>query len=191
MAKRQRKGISTRTRFEIFKRDSFACQYCGRTPPAVTLHVDHIVPVAMDGGDEETNLITSCRDCNAGKAAVPLGDKAIAPKTDLAERQERLKQLKAYNAFLMNERREQDEAITRLGIYWHDAFMDEKGHWVFGRSRLPSIRKFLEHLPEVEIMEAMDIAHAKFESRHNKENYNVFKYFCGVCWRKIKGDTDG
>jgi hypothetical protein len=28
-----RKPLSKRTRFEVFKRDSFTCQYCGRRPP--------------------------------------------------------------------------------------------------------------------------------------------------------------
>ncbi len=30
MAKRKRKKLSNSTRFEVFKRDSFTCQYCGR-----------------------------------------------------------------------------------------------------------------------------------------------------------------
>ncbi|MFX5785200.1 HNH endonuclease, partial [Acinetobacter baumannii] len=44
-----RKNISTKTRFEVFKRDSFKCQYCGRCAPEVILHVDHIHPVSKGG----------------------------------------------------------------------------------------------------------------------------------------------
>jgi len=44
-----RKELSKSIRFEIFKRDSFKCQYCGRMAPEVVLHVDHIKPVAEGG----------------------------------------------------------------------------------------------------------------------------------------------
>ncbi len=62
-----RKPISKKTRFEVFKRDKFTCQYCGRMSPDVILEVDHIKPVADGGTNKLINLITSCRDCNRGK----------------------------------------------------------------------------------------------------------------------------
>jgi 5-methylcytosine-specific restriction endonuclease McrA len=37
-------AVSVRTRFEVFKRDDFTCQYCGRKSPDVVLEADHIVP---------------------------------------------------------------------------------------------------------------------------------------------------
>jgi 5-methylcytosine-specific restriction endonuclease McrA len=42
----KRKSISKKIRFEVFKRDSFTCQYCGSKSPDVTLVIDHIMPVA-------------------------------------------------------------------------------------------------------------------------------------------------
>ena len=59
--KRKRKQLSKTLRFEVFKRDSFKCQYCGKSAPEVTLEVDHIIPVAKGGSNEIFNLITSCR----------------------------------------------------------------------------------------------------------------------------------
>ena len=47
-------------RFEVFKRDSFKCQYWGRAPPEVVLEVDHIVPRAEGGKDNINNYITAC-----------------------------------------------------------------------------------------------------------------------------------
>ncbi len=105
----KRRPISKRMRFEIFKRDEFACQYCGQTPPAVVLEIDHIVAVISGGSSERHNLITSCFDCNRGKGAVALSSPA-----------------------------------------------------------------------KTEVIEAMEISCSKVPSER------AFKYFCGVCWRKIE-----
>lgn len=49
----KRKNISKGKRFDIFKRDGFTCQYCGKQPPGVVLHVDHITPVSKGGTNNE------------------------------------------------------------------------------------------------------------------------------------------
>jgi len=61
-----------RIRFEIFKRDNFTCQYCGRKAPNVELQIDHIIPKSKGGKDIPENLITACWDCNIGKSDVLL-----------------------------------------------------------------------------------------------------------------------
>jgi len=33
----ERKTISKKIRFEVFKRDSFTCQYCGKSAPEIIL----------------------------------------------------------------------------------------------------------------------------------------------------------
>ncbi|MGV3724814.1 MAG: HNH endonuclease [Actinomycetota bacterium] len=95
MAKSRGTEVSTKTRFEVFKRDGFKCQYCGRTAPDVILHCDHINPKANDGGNEIINLITSCVDCNLGKGPRLLDDHTAIEKQreQLAELQERREQL--------------------------------------------------------------------------------------------------
>lgn len=55
----RREALSKSIRFEVFKRDSFKCQYCGGEAPNVLLHVDHIEPVSKGGTNDITNLITS------------------------------------------------------------------------------------------------------------------------------------
>ena len=63
----KRKNVSNKTRFEVFKRDNFTCQYCGKSAPEVVLNVDHIEPVSKGGSNDISNLITSCFECNNGK----------------------------------------------------------------------------------------------------------------------------
>lgn len=93
-----RRAIPKRTRFEVFKRDGFKCQYCGASAPDVLLEIDHIVPVAKCGDSGLLNLITACEGCNAGKSAVPLSDTAAVKKQvrqlqALAERREQMAML--------------------------------------------------------------------------------------------------
>lgn len=54
-------------RFQIFQRDNFTCQYCGKKAPEVILEIDHKYPKSKGGLNQAENYITSCRDCNIGK----------------------------------------------------------------------------------------------------------------------------
>lgn len=67
-------SVSTRTRFEVLKRDGFQCYYCGATSESSRLHVDHVIPRARGGADALENLVAACEACNLGKSAVPLSD---------------------------------------------------------------------------------------------------------------------
>ena len=37
-------------------------------PPQVELEIDHVIPVARGGSDDDDNLTATCSDCNLGKA---------------------------------------------------------------------------------------------------------------------------
>ncbi|MEQ8790255.1 MAG: HNH endonuclease [Pirellulaceae bacterium] len=66
---RQDESLSRSKRFDIFKRDEYRCQLCGRTQEeGVKLHVDHKVPRAKGGSNEDSNLWTLCEACNLGKS---------------------------------------------------------------------------------------------------------------------------
>lgn len=91
----KRKSLSKKTRFEVFKRDCFKCQYCGASAPEAILVVDHIDPISKDGADEMINYITACQPCNAGKSDRKLDDSTTLQKqkAQLAELNERREQL--------------------------------------------------------------------------------------------------
>lgn len=65
-------SLSKNARFKILARDRFTCRYCGRSAPAVELHVDHVHPVSLGGSDHPTNLVAACVDCNSSKSGTPL-----------------------------------------------------------------------------------------------------------------------
>ena len=77
-------SVSKSVRFEVFARDAFTCQYCGRRPPDVVLELDHIHPRSKGGGDEIINLLTSCYECNRGKRAKVISEVAPRPDADMA-----------------------------------------------------------------------------------------------------------
>lgn len=69
------RDISWRLRATVLIRDNCLCRMCGASPakdPAVTLHVDHILPWAKGGKTELANLQTLCSICNIGKGDQPL-----------------------------------------------------------------------------------------------------------------------
>ncbi len=103
----ERKAISKRMRFEVLKRDSFTCQYCGKQPPDTVLHLDHIKPVSKGGKNTILNLVTSCVDCNLGKSDIDLSDDSAIKK-----QQSQLK--------LMAEKKSQIEMM----IKWRESLND-------------------------------------------------------------------
>ena len=65
------RAINWRLRATVLIRDNCLCRMCGASPakdPAVTLHVDHIVPWSMGGATTAQNLQTLCAACNIGKS---------------------------------------------------------------------------------------------------------------------------
>jgi 5-methylcytosine-specific restriction endonuclease McrA len=55
------------TRFNVFLRDRFCCQYCGRPFPTHDLTFDHIVPRSRGGRTTWMNVVTACSACNLTK----------------------------------------------------------------------------------------------------------------------------
>lgn len=54
------------TRFEIFERDHYTCQYCGKQTHALTL--DHVIPRHSGGPHTWENVVSACVNCNRRKA---------------------------------------------------------------------------------------------------------------------------
>lgn len=55
------------TRFNVFLRDRFACQYCNKPFPTHDLTFDHVIPRSKGGRTTWDNVVTACGDCNLVK----------------------------------------------------------------------------------------------------------------------------
>ena len=64
---------------EIFRRDNYQCQYCGKHSPNLT--VDHIIPQRLGGESTWENLITACAECNHKKGGYSLQHSGMTLQT--------------------------------------------------------------------------------------------------------------
>lgn len=51
----------------IFERDNYICQYCGKQKKWDELTIDHVVPRSMGGDSKFENVVTACKGCNQWK----------------------------------------------------------------------------------------------------------------------------
>jgi len=166
-------AVSKRTRFEVFRRDDFTCRYCRSKDNPLT--IDHVVPTALGGSDDPDNLVTACRDCNAGKSSTSPDEATVADVADDAMRW--AKAMRAAADYAASDA----EAVHRL----EDAFMARWEQCENGWTRkVPSdwrntITQLTKAgLPEVLLLESIDIAFAGQPRDH-------WRYFCGVAWKKV------
>lgn len=173
-------AISKKTRFEIFKRDGFKCQYCGCNPPSVTLEVDHIIPVSKGGQDDIDNLVTSCFDCNRGKSNKELTTMPQSTVEKTEQMIEKEAQYLAYKKVLASIKRRQQKEINLIDEIYSNYY---DGWCLSDRFKNGSLTTFLKLLGFSVVEDAMHRACTKGLS-----DSKSIKYFCGICWNKIKGD---
>lgn len=180
--------ISCRVRFEVLKRDRFQCQYCGRSAPEVLLEVDHVVPRAAGGDDDQSNLRASCQDCNRGKSARMLEEGASAVSQEAVDemrsRAERIARQDAYQ----EARRSYEAAMQlRLDAVW-EAWCDAWGGYydeVENMYRSPRVnfpwdsvvRDRIETLGVGRVLEAVEVTRLRCRRSYGS---HPAKYFSGV-----------
>lgn len=173
-------AVSKRLRYEILRRDSNTCRYCGQSAPDVKLTVDHVVPTALGGSDAPSNLVAACKDCNAGKSA-SAPDAAIVADVD----QRAVQWAQAMNVAVERRMAElaRDRArVSRFDEAWRSYHV--RGH------ELPrdlgwksSVLRFMSFGLDDEFL-ADAVATAMGNPKPALDE--VWKYFCGICWREIK-----
>lgn len=166
-----RPSTGKRLRFRVFERDSFTCQYCGKKPPEVILHADHIFPVSKGGKDEIENLITACADCNLGKNSMELGTAPRQTRKNAEDLQERYDQLRAFYALQKRMDSLKTEILDDVVNYWEEAW----GNSELTATGRTSIKRLLTIVSADDVREAIDIAVNK-----GIGPTNGFKYMCGV-----------
>ena len=69
------------TRFNVFLRDRFTCQYCGDQFPTHELTFDHVSPRSKGGRTTWQNVVTACAACNLRKGNMTVSQCGMHPMT--------------------------------------------------------------------------------------------------------------
>ena len=69
------------TRFNVFLRDRFCCQYCGEHLPTHELTFDHLVPRSRGGRTCWENVVTACQYCGDHYGAPELTFDHVVPRS--------------------------------------------------------------------------------------------------------------
>lgn len=176
----KRKPLSKSIRFEVFKRDSFTCQYCGAKAPDVILEVDHIKPVAKGGTNDILNLITSCRDCNRGKSKKEISDNTVITKQmkqleDIQARREMIEMIVEWRKDLMEQIEKEVDFIEEL-------FSKEYPEYCFNEYGRKKIKEHIKRFGFNEVCEATEISLYKYD------DWDIaFKKIGGICYNRSIG----
>lgn len=182
----KRKTLSKKTRFEVFKRDSFKCQYCGASAPDVILEVDHIEPVSKDGADEMVNYITSCRACNAGKSDRKLDDSTTLQKQraqlqELGERREQLEMMLEWRQGLKEINDFEVDAVA-------DAWKDAVPGWHLNENGLKTAKQYVKKYGITKVLDAIEIAKSKYvETEGEGDEARAKADSVSLAWSKVGG----
>ncbi|WP_063850829.1 HNH endonuclease [Flammeovirga sp. SJP92] len=190
----ERVTLTKKTRFEVFKRDKFQCQYCGKSAPDVVLNVDHIDPVSKGGTNDIINLITSCFDCNQGKKARLLSDDTIVQKQrkQLVLLEERREQLTLMFEWKKSLNEFDSEKVQMLTDYFNTFIQPHSLNEIAFKSLEKLTRKFTIE----DIIEAIDIAINKYIQENDEGEItsesvqNAFNKIGGICVLKNRGEVE-
>lgn len=175
-------AISKRLRYELLRRDEHTCQYCGESAPDVTLHIDHVVPVTLGGTDDPGNLVTACKDCNAGKTSIPadaplvkkVSEHSAAYALAMTDKMTRIRaHLEASN-----------ELLVQFDDAWNDWWMaDTKESIPLPDEYKDGIRRWAQMGVPFELIQfAIEKAMRK---KGIRGEFGVFQYMAGIVWRTL------
>jgi hypothetical protein len=183
----KRKTLSKKMRFEVFKRDKFICQYCGRLAPDVILEIDHINPIANGGDNSILNLITACRDCNRGKGKRLLTESEELKKQqtqlqELSERKEQLEMMIEWRKELNDLHNQEVQAIA-------DLFTDNVGYPVTEHGK-ENIKKWIKKYTFNEVWDSTEISIERYYQDTSDSAEKAFSYIPRICVCKMREKKD-
>lgn len=177
-------AVSKRLRYEILRRDSYTCRYCGASAPDAVLTVDHVTAVALGGTDTPDNLVASCEPCNSGKSSnttdaalvANVSEDALRWAAAMKQAADDLREQHAPKIAYRETFRKSWIGWTRQDG-WKTVHVDLPDGW---KGSLDSF--FGAGLPQEVWPDIIEKAMTNPTVRVD----NTFRYACGIAWRMVK-----
>lgn len=178
-------AVSKRLRYEVLRRDGHACRYCGAAAPDARLTVDHVVPVALGGRDDPTNLVAACVDCNAGKSASSPDQPLVADVQADSLRWSRAMQIAAQGR--RNELADLTDYIGEIDRLWRE--------WKLTNGEPVDRPIDWQRSAEVFFGNQVAVEEWQYAVRRTMENprivsYKAWTYMCGILWSRLREQTE-
>ena len=185
----KRKNIPNKLRFEVFKRDSFTCQYCGQSAPNVVLEVDHLLPVSKGSDNDILNLITSCWTCNNGKSNILLTDNTMLEKqkAQLDELNEKRLQLEMMIEWRESLNNLDDDIAQKIADYFGG-----QANCDVNETGLKKIKQWTKKFTYQQILEAVELSVNQYVKKGtNDETNKAFDMVPRICAAKKRQTETG
>ena len=185
----KRKNVPNKLRFEVFKRDSFTCQYCGQSAPNVVLEVDHLLPVSKGGDNDILNLITSCWTCNNGKSNILLTDNTMLEKqkAQLDELNEKRLQLEMMIEWRESLNNLDDDIAQKIADYFGG-----QANCDVNETGLKKIKQWTKKFTYQQILEAVELSVNQYVKKGtNDETNKAFDMVPRICAAKKRQTETG
>lgn len=183
-------SVSKRLRFEILRRDNHTCRYCGASAPDVKLVVDHVLPDALGGRSEPSNLVTACEPCNSGKSSTTPDAPLVEDVAQDAVRWARaMNEARAIRRTHIEAREAYADYVLALWSVWRQGGGNGEPVPIDDGWRATVDRVFEYDVDPDDIKHAVDTA----MTAPGVLPQNTFRYFCGIVWRIVRElqDTAG
>lgn len=140
----------------------------------IGLNFDHIVPIHRGGLNNAKNLINTSSNSYCVKS-------------------NNYRSNDVYKDAVLESQKAKLRLACRIGQYWLNfqySGTPEENKWTFGSKRIASVCNFIDKLSDSEILEAVDIAYQKIPQLDKISDEARWRYFCGICWTKIRSKQD-
>lgn len=181
----ERKSLTKKIRFEVFKRDNFKCQYCGCSAPDKVLEVDHMIPISKNGTNDMLNLVTSCFDCNRGKSNNLISDNSVLEKQrhQIEQLNLRRQQLEMLMEWKLGMKNIDDEALNKC-----DDYIGSLTGYNLSKPALITLSKLIKRFGIENIIEAIEISYNRYYLSNNEDFELFFNKISGICITKSLPD---